>query len=231
MSGSVKVGLRYIEKWRENLENQVQAYERECVQKGLIVFYGPSNFTRWNAKWGVTPLSEALTGASGARCAVNRGFGSSCPEHQLYYYPRLVRPLEPRVLVYSPRLGNGKGFGYTVEEQFALAQRVVLYALADFPTLHVYIEGENENKPMSVRSPLTNEEWQRSLAEEKARYNSWLQAFARETPNCRYLSLSDDPAFSRDDIYAPDNVHYNHDGYQLYADFYRRELREELDKY
>ena len=81
MSGSIKVGLRYIEQWKESLENQVLAYEREEAEKGQIVFYGPSNFTRWSAKWGVTPLRDELLGASGNPCVLNRGFGSSCPEH------------------------------------------------------------------------------------------------------------------------------------------------------
>ena len=112
---SIKVGLQYIEKWKESLELQVCRYEEEPVVKGQIVFYGASNFTRWSARWEHTPLREALPGKSGAPCAVNRGFGSSCAEHQLYYYPRMVRPLAPKVLVYSP-FGNFRAFGYTLEE-------------------------------------------------------------------------------------------------------------------
>ena len=91
----IRVGLQYIAQWKESLEKAVQAYEQEPIIKDQIVFYGPSNFTRWSAKWGMTPLREAVVGKSGAPCCVNRGFGSSCPEHQLYYYPRMVRPLAP----------------------------------------------------------------------------------------------------------------------------------------
>lgn len=231
MSGSIKVGLRYIEQWKESLENQVLAYEREEAEKGQIVFYGPSNFTRWSAKWGVTPLRNELLGASGNPCVLNRGFGSSCPEHQLYYYPRMVRTLEPAVLVYSPRMGNGKGFGYTVEEQFELMQRVVMYALTDFPELRVYIEGENVSKPSNISSRIVDEQWQRTFIGERARYNELLREFAENTPRCTYLNLAADPNFARADIYVTDNVHYSPEGYRLYADFYRRALKDELARY
>ena len=47
----VKIGLRHIDLWNESLEKQVQKYEEEQVEPGQIVFYGPSNFTRWSTKW------------------------------------------------------------------------------------------------------------------------------------------------------------------------------------
>ena len=75
----VKVGLKCIEKWNSDLEAQVCHYEEENAEKGQIVFYGPSNFTRWSEKYGVTNLAEDLPGKSGKRCCINRGFGSSCP--------------------------------------------------------------------------------------------------------------------------------------------------------
>ena len=95
----VKVGLKYIEIWKDSMENAVCNYEKEPIVTDQIVFYGPSYFTRWSPKYGMRPLREDLVGKSGAPCVINRGFGSSCPEHQLYYYPRLIRPLAPRVLV------------------------------------------------------------------------------------------------------------------------------------
>ena len=121
---SIKVGLRTIEKWNESLENQVLRYEAEQAPEGQIVFYGPSNFTRWSERYGMRPLREVLRGKSGAHCVINRGFGSSCAEHQLYYYPRMVRPLAPSVLVYST-MGNMGPFGYTAEESWELEERVI----------------------------------------------------------------------------------------------------------
>ena len=98
---AVKIGLKYIDIWKESMEEAVLEYEKEPIEKGQIVFYGPSNFTRWSEKWKHRPLRTEVLGKSGAQCCINRGFGSSCSEHQLYYYPRMIRPLAPKVLVYS----------------------------------------------------------------------------------------------------------------------------------
>ena len=122
---SMKVGLKYIERWKTSLEKEVQRYEAEEAEKGKIVFYGPSYFTRWSARWGNIELSDAILGKSGAKCCINRGFGSSCPEQQLYYYPRMVRALEPSALVYGAGFGNGLTFGYTPEVLLLLAERVI----------------------------------------------------------------------------------------------------------
>lgn len=211
-----KVGLRYIEKWNTDLEKSVQAYEAENAEKGQIVFYGPSNFTRWSTKYKMTPLREVLLGKSGAQCCVNRGFGSSCAEHHLYYYPRMVKALEPKVLVYAPGCGNGLGFGYTAEELFQLAARVVLYAKEDFPDLRIYLQGINL--------------W-RSQKESYVKTDAMLRELAQEVPDCTYLDITAFEPLHRNDIYAADNVHYNQEGYQLYGQFYQQVLQKELDLY
>ena len=216
----VRVNLRYIEKWKASLEDAVLAYEAEPIIKDQIVFYGASNFTRWAAKWDNTPLREDLLGKSGAPCCINRGFGGSCPEHQLYYYSRLVRPLAPRVLVYAPGSSNGKNFGYTREECFELAQRVIHYALTDFPELRIYLLGNKKNLKIDEA------EWEKRLE-----YNAWLKAFAEQTPRCFYLEAERYAPMQRDDIFVSDLVHYNQEGYALYRDFFKEALKEELDQY
>lgn len=212
----IKVGLKRIEKWNSDLEAEVQRYEQEQAEKGQIVFYGPSNFTRWSPKYGNPTLSEEVLGKSGKQCCINRGFGSSCAEHHLYYYSRMVKPLEPKVLVYAPGLGNGTSFGYTPQEMFELAQRVVLYAKSDFPELKIYLCGLNLFK---------------DKRETSAEYDSWLRAFAAEVPDCTYVDVAGYEPLHRTDILAEDNVHFNHEGYRIYAELFRQALKEELDQY
>ena len=217
---AVKVGLKFIEKWNESIEKRIFMYDKEPVEKGKIVFYGPSNFTRWNKDYGNEPLNEVLLGKSGKQCCINRGFGSSCTEHHLYYYPRVVRPLEPEVLVYAPGYGNAKGFGYTSEEIWDLGQRVIEYAMTDFPDLKVYICGLNlyrdRNKPNY---------------EAKEEYDSWLREYAQNTPNCTYVDITNFEPLHRDDIFAEDGVHFNKLGYEIYADLFREVLKDELALY
>ncbi len=214
---SIKVGLKIIKAWGSNLEAEVQKYEQEQVEKGQIVFYGPSNFTRWRReKWGNTPLREALPGASGKLCCVNRGFGSSCAEHHLYYYGRLVRPLEPKVLVYSPMLGNGSCFGYTAEEMFELASRVVLYAKSDFPDLRVYLCGLSKN----------------GLATEQGRwFNNNLRGLAEMTEGVKYVNEAGRKELNEPGLLMEDGVHFNNEGYRRYAEFFKDVLRDELAEF
>ena len=216
----VKIDLKYVEMWKWDVEKEVKKLEDEPIYKGEIVFYGPSNFTRWSEKWGMTPLREAVVGESGKPCCVNRGFGSSCPEHQLYYYPRLIRTLEPKVLVYSATNGNGKAFGYSDEESFEIAQRVVSYALADFPGIHIYISGANPRREMTSE-----------MLEELKKYNSWVKDFAEKTLGCYYFEPLDHESLREPANFVDDGVHFNKKGYDLYAEFFKDVLRDELKKF
>ncbi len=216
---SVKVGLHYIDIWQESMEDEVVAYEQQPIQRGKIVFYGPSYFTRWSTRFGMTPMAEALLGASGEQCVINRGFGSSCAEHQLYYYPRLIRPLAPKVLVYTSH-GNGPSFGYSDEESWELAQRVIAWAQTDFPGIEIVLVGAYPSRDMTPENEA-----------EKRKYNAMVREFAEKTPNCRFIDVLDHEPFRRKDIYVEDGVHFNQMGYDLCAEFYREALAVELAQY
>ncbi|MBE6577791.1 MAG: hypothetical protein E7653_06605 [Ruminococcaceae bacterium] len=215
----VKVGLRYIDKWKTDLEKEVLAYEAEPTEKGQIVFYGPSHFTRWREKFGNPVMREVLLGKSGKPCAVNRGFGSSNSEHQLYYYPRMVRPLDPKVLVYIGD-ANSSAFGYTVEETWELAERVITYALTDFPDIRIYVCGSVPGKAMDEKT-----------LERKKAYNKLAREFAENTPNCFYISPLDYEPLLNDALFLDDKVHLNADGYKVFEEFFKKELKDEFDKF
>ena len=214
----VKVGLKYIEIWKDSMEQAVQAYEKEPTVTDQIVFYGPSYFTRWAPKYGMRPLREDIVGVSGAPCVINRGFGSSCPEHQLYYYARLIHPLAPRVLVYHSH-GNSASFGYTLEEEWELAQRVIVWTMTDFPDTRIYLVGVNPCKNMDEAYGRTRET-----------YNGWLRAFAETHENCFFIDPVTYPPLLRQDIYT-DQVHFNQEGYDLFGEFFREALKDELAQY
>ena len=214
---TIKVGLSYIERWKTSLEKEVKRYEDQNDEKGQIVFYGPSFFTRWTARWGNVELRDAILGASGAKCCVNRGFGSSCPEQQLYYYPRMVRAIEPSVLVYGAGFGNGSTFGYTTEEQLFLAERVLAYAREDFPDMPIYVYGESKRR-------------QKDNPERIACIEAFEKIVA-EIPNCTYLDHDSYEPLTRDDIYIEDNVHYNAEGFRIFGDFFREKLASELAEF
>lgn len=215
----VKVGLKVIEIWNDSMEKAVANYEKEPIQKGKIVFYGPSYFTRWSEKFGVTPMSEVLLGKSGAACCINRGFGSSCSEHQLYFYPRMVRPLEPKVLVYATH-GNSEHFGYTREETWELAQRVIMYTLTDFPDAHVYLMGAMPQRDMDEEHIASKRE-----------YNSWVRQFAENTERCFFLDPFAYAPLHESDNFIQDGVHFTPKGYDVFGEFFKEALKDELEKF
>ena len=217
-----KENLARIEKWNNDPNSTINQYLAEHIVKGQIVFYGPSNFTRWSTKYGMTPLREALLGKSGNPCCINRGFGTSASEEHLYYYHSLVRPLEPKVLVYAPGIGNGLTAGFTAQQLFESAQRVVLYAQTDFPDIRIYILGLPLQRDLMFKG---------AVKTMYVEYDNWLREFAEKTPNCTYLTLSTYTPIHRNDIYVEDHVHFNQEGYKLYADFFREVLKEELEQY
>jgi hypothetical protein len=216
---SVKIGLKFIDIWGDSMEDAVCEYEKEEIKTGGIVFYGPSNFTRWSAKYGHRPLSEDLIGASGARCCINRGFGSSCSEHHLYYYDRMVRPLKPKVLVYS-FYGNAKAFGYSVEENWELAQRVIAYAKTDFPDIKIYIVGGFRNKSTASAVDI------RSVAQ----FDMLVSAFCKEN-DCTFIEMQSREQLHGPELFVEDKVHYNQKGYDLYGKVFKEVLADELAKY
>ena len=215
----IKVGLQVIEDWNESLEEQVRCYEEENAPKGQIVFYGPSNFTRWASYWKVKPMRECLLGKSGNPCAINRGFGSSCSEHQLYYYPRMVRPLEPKVLVYY-FAGNFDLFGYSVEESWELAQRVLIYTLTDFPECKIYLSGVNPKVNMD-KDFMEKREWQ----------NAQMKAFCEANPRCVFFDPFDCEELKNTEMFVADGVHFSKEGYDCYGAYLKEVLKEELEKY
>ena len=217
---AVKIGLKYIDIWGDSMEDAVQEYEKEEIKTGQIVFYGPSNFTRWSTKYGHRPLADDLLGASGSKCCINRGFGSSCSEHQLYYYDRMVRPLKPKVLVYS-FYGNAKAFGYSVEENWEIAQRVIAYAKTDFPDIKIYLVGGFRKRNTNNDAELRNVE----------RFDMYIKSFAEATENCYYINMMKHEELQPDELFVEDMVHYNQKGYDLYAEVFKEELKDELKNY
>ena len=218
----VRVGLQVIEQWKSSMEDAVCAYEKVPVVTGQMVFYGPSNFTRWDERFGNPSLRDSLLGASGAPCCINRGFGSSCSEHHLYYYPRMVRPLQPKVLVYRG-FGNAENFGYTPEETWELAQRVIAYAQADFPGIHIYLHGADYRASWRWEDPL----WH-AFAEKEDAYQ---REFAKNTPGCTFVDVRSCTELKNDRFFVEDGVHYNAKGYALYGEFWREVLKDELKNY
>jgi hypothetical protein len=129
----------------------------------------------------------------------------------------MVRPLAPKVLVYACW---GNEYDYTDEETWEIAQRVVAYALADFPGIYVYLHSVNP------RVGMTEVEIER-----RRKVNAWMKEFAENTPNCFYLDTFEYEPLRNPDLFVSDGVHFNQQGYLVYGDFFKEALKDELARY
>ncbi|MGI6562302.1 MAG: GDSL-type esterase/lipase family protein [Clostridia bacterium] len=210
---TVKVNLKRLEK-------DIIAIEQKPVQKGKILFYGDSCFRRWNAANGNTPLEEAIPGT------LNHGFGSATTEEMLYYYPRAVRPYEPKIMVIKS-FGNDMIFGYTPEEVLDLQQRLIAYARTDFPDVRFFMMAPLYNYGNYPKFPNFNKD--------RLVYDQMLKEYVDKQEDMTFVRVMDDARFTVDgktgpdaiirrELFIDDGIHFNKDGYDLFADFWKKIL-------
>ena len=71
-----------------SLEQEIIAYEQAPIEKGKIMFYGHSLFTRWGApEWGYRRMEDDIRRKDGSLAVINHGFHSQCaaPGYALCY--------------------------------------------------------------------------------------------------------------------------------------------------
>ena len=213
------------------LEKQIVAFEEMPPVKNKIVFYGDSAFTRWKLGKHPNPnLEEEVLMRDGTQACVNRGFGTSTSEELLYYYPRVIRPLEPRALVILA-FGNDRGCSYSPIEIFSLQTRLLEYARTDFPGIKLFF--------CNVRPLKKHKESPKGTHIAIREYNGLVKHYCDTHEDTTYVEHEIWPGFYaeghtgeleylRDELFVEDAVHYNYDGYKVYADFFRVVLKDLL---
>ncbi len=228
-----------------SLEKEIVAYEQEPIEKGKILFYGHSLFTRWGSgKWAeqVRPMAQDICMKDGTPAVVNHGFGTSTTEERLYYYDRMVRPWEPRALVLA-NWGNDSMYGYSPEQSMHATAQLLAWARADFPGIKLFLvdmhptakaKRDTEIRP-GVALP---DKWNNKLRERTA-IREMLQIYAQTHEDTEFISLWDKPDFFeeghvgdfryvRDELFMDDMVHPNQAGYDILGPIFRKALAELL---
>ena len=213
----------------KSLEKEVLAYEAGPVEKGKILFYGHSIFTRWGgAQWGFRPMDEDIRGKDGSLAVVNHGFGTSTSEEMLYYYPRMVRPWEPRALVLMS-LSNDGMYGIGIDRTISNIFRICHWARTDFPGIRIFLVESHPNPKLAATA--MPDRWNASLLRVKD-YNEAIALYAQTKENTEVIQLWNRPEFFetpedlgnfrkvRDDIFVADGVHPNQAGYDILRDIF-----------
>lgn len=219
------------------LEEEIVAYEQEPIQKGLIMFYGHSLFTRWgNPKWGYRRLDEDIRAKDGSLACVNHGFGTSTSEELLYYYPRMVRPWAPRALVIATYANDGM-YGYSPEDVMINISKLCHWARTDFPGIKLYLVESHPNP--NGKDATIRDEWNNGK-NKREKYHRLLRYYADSHEDTKVIELWNQPELFetpedvgdfhkvRDDIFVEDKVHPNQAGYDILGPIFRKALDEVL---
>jgi lysophospholipase L1-like esterase len=217
------------------LEKPVEALEAKPVEKGKILFYGHSLFTRWSNEYGNRELSEDLRLKDGSLGCVNHGFGGSTSEDLLYYYPRLVRPYEPRALVLAT-MANDTLHAIDMDQTLNNLFRICHWAHTDFPGIPIYLVEYHPNPLMA-----TNKLPDRSHFgfHRKNYFNQAIHLYAQTHENVHVIDLWDKPQFFkegqlgnfreiREELFIEDKIHPSQEGYDLLRDIFREALKDIL---
>lgn len=210
-------------KWLEERGSMSKIFNSDPSQEqGLIMLYGPSNFTRWARRYNVIPAEDAILRKDGSRAVVNHGFGTSTMEELLYYYPRCVRPWAPRAMV-TGSLGNDLSAGYTVDEVMFLLARLMEYTRTDFPGIKLYVY----NRLPTVKTRDANPERFAQFMDYNERIKQYCAAHEDVTliDYTQYPALFQDGhvgdyAYPREELYVEDGTHFNQKGYNVYRDIF-----------
>lgn len=221
----------------KSLEKEIIAYEQQPIEKGKILFYGHSLFTRWGgAKWGFRRMDEDIRMKDGSLAVVNHGFGTSTSEEMLYFYDRMVRPWEPRALVLASFSNDGM-YGYSPEDTMTNIAKILHWARTDFPGIKLFLV---EPHPMpSAKDSKLPDKWNNAL-HKRSKYIEMIHIYAQTHADTQVIELWNCPELFetpedvgnfhkvREDIFAADRVHPNQAGYDILGPIFRKALDELL---
>lgn len=175
-----------------------QHWKERPPQKGGILLYGSSTMANWRAEnWCYDQLAPFPV--------ANAGFGGSTAEEALYYYHRLVVPVQPSVMVYYEG-ANDLDKGYSIEDIIATTHRLFEWARQDFPGIRFVII------PMKLSPGLRIEHAVGKLCNES------FSAYAEKHADTSMIDVStliySQDGELRTDIYVDDLLHHNRQGYE-----------------
>lgn len=205
-------------------ESTVKEYLDLPVRKGKVLLYGSSFFRVWGYENSHRQLLEATNGELDT---VNHGFGGATVDELLYHYPRLVAPYAPRAMVI--RAGyNELSRGQSPEEAVFLLERLLRWAIADFPEIRIMVFPVFDTRRASPE-----------LQEKINAYNALLRQRIAPMEQVSLLDLN--PFFYSDpadigtrqnfrDVFISDGLHLQEKAYPEMASFLGKRILEQLEK-
>lgn len=187
-----------MEWYEAEVQELVQRLNQKRASKWPAVFYGSSSIRMW---------TDLATDLGDAR-ALNLGFGGSTLAACVYFFERLVPPVDPASLVLYAG-DNDLGDGCTPEavlRSFRAFADLVRKSLPNVPWGFISI------KPSPARA---------SLRASITRTNSLLQSELEKCPGAYYINVFDAMLDAggqpRRELFLEDGLHLSRAGYKLWA--------------
>ncbi|WP_428415746.1 SGNH/GDSL hydrolase family protein [Methylibium sp.] len=204
--GTAAAATHIDARWQESLEAFALADQAQAPQPGGVLFVGSSSIRLWSG------LETQFAGET----IVKRGFGGSRMFDCAEYLERLVLPYKPRlVIVYAG--DNDLAEGRTPQQvlaSFSAFVEGVRRALPDTRIAYLSI------KPSPLRS---------ALMPQVAETNALVANYSRHTPNLDYIDIYskmlDEQGRPRAELFQPDALHLNAQGYALWRTVIADHLR------
>jgi lysophospholipase L1-like esterase len=190
-------------------ESRIAAYEKADREapppKGGVLFIGSSTIGMW----------KTLESDFPDHAVINRGFGGSQIADSTYYAERVIVPYEPRQIML--RAGtNDIHAGKSPEEVASDFRAFVEKVRARLPETEIVFTSIN---PAPVR-------WHERDAVRAA--NALIADYAKSTPGVKYVETYDMVIGAdgeiRSELFLPDRLHFNAEGYKLLAERVRPHL-------
>ena len=190
-------------------EKEIAAFERSDAvnppPKGAVEFVGSSTIRLWKN------LEQDFPGQR----VFNRGFGGSQIEDATHFAPRIIFPYAPS-MIFLQAGGNDLNGGKTPDQVFADLKEFVSAVHAKLPQSKIFF--------ISLRP--TVKRWKQH--EQELALNGLVKDFAQKSQALNYIETYDlsldTKGQSRSDLFAPDKLHFNAQGYKLLAERVRGAL-------
>jgi len=175
------------------------AFKKAAPAPGGVLFYGSSSIRLWKT------VKDDFPGMN----VINNGFGgSTCPD-AIKYFDRLVVPCHPSTIVFYEG-DNDLGKGRTAEQLFA-----------DYQTFAKLVESKLPNTKVLYLSVKPSPKRADLIATQR-KVNAMLEGWIKSSKDPKltfvnvFNSMVDAKGLPRADLFGPDKLHMNRDGYKIW---------------
>jgi lysophospholipase L1-like esterase len=190
-------------------EKAIAAFERRDGEKpppkDAIVFVGSSSIVKWD-------LAKSFPGVE----AINRGFGGSQLADSVHFAPRIVTKYEPRLVVLYAG-DNDLAAGKTPEQVADDFRAFVQAVRKDLPKTRIVY--------LSIKLSIAR--WK--LADKIRQADALIEAVCKQGDGLQYVDVAT-PLLGEDgkpraELFAPDGLHLNEKGYEVWASVVKPHLK------